>query len=69
MAECRTLSPPMTAADLARIYGVSIRTIRRWAARDKWRRQPGRPVIYYLADVEKTMRRRDSERLGRLLGR
>jgi len=41
----------MTAADLASIYRVSLRTIRRWAALDQWRRTTGRPVHYNIEDA------------------
>jgi uncharacterized protein YjcR len=48
----------MTAADLAAIYHVSIRTIRRWAADDRWQRKPGRPVLYSTSDASRSYHRR-----------
>lgn len=49
----------VTAADLARIYGVSVRTIRRWAHDDNWRRRrSGQTVIYNLTDFDRSWRKR-----------
>lgn len=56
----------MTAADLAAIYHVSIRTIRRWAAADHWQRTTTRPVRYNLHDVARTRRRHDALRQRQL---
>lgn len=47
-----------TAADLAAIYHVHLRTVRRWAARDHWRRTPTRPVRYNLTDADRSWRKR-----------
>jgi uncharacterized protein YjcR len=46
----------VTASDLAAIYGVSIRTVRRWAAQDHWRHK-GRPARYSITDADRTWRR------------
>lgn len=58
--------PYATMADLARVYGVHLRTVRRWAAQDGWRRTRGRPVTYSLADAQASYeRRRDHGRQKR----
>lgn len=46
--------PYLTMADIARVYGVSARTARRWAAHDRWRRTGTRPVRYSLADAQRS---------------
>ena len=49
----------MTAGDLARIYNVSVRTIRRWAHDDGWRRtRAGRVTTYSLTDADRSWRKR-----------
>ena len=45
-------APYLTMADIARLYRVHLRTVRRWAAEDRWRRTGTRPVRYALADAQ-----------------
>ena len=47
-----------TAADLARLYGVSKGTIQRWASQDHWRRQPTWPRKYAWEDAQASYERR-----------
>jgi len=51
----------VTAADLAAIYHVHIRTIRRWAAADNWRRTPTRPRRYNIHDAAASWQRRHGD--------
>jgi uncharacterized protein YjcR len=44
--------------DLMKLYGVSERTARRWAAEDSWRRTRTRPLRYSVADVQRSYDRR-----------
>ena len=57
----------MAMADLARVYQVHLRTARRWAAQDGWRRTTGRPVTYSLADAQRSYERRHHGRVERHL--
>ncbi len=50
--------PAATAADLAAQYHVTIRTTRRWASEDNWRRTITRPVRYSLDDADASYRKR-----------
>lgn len=47
-----------TARDIARIYGVPLGTVYRWASEDRWRRTERRPVRYHWDDVEKSREQR-----------
>lgn len=47
-------SPYLPLADLARTYGVTPRTARRWARADNWRRKGTRPVRWSLADAQRS---------------
>lgn len=53
-------------ADIAKIYRVHLRTVRRWAAADNWRTMGARPKLYSLDDAQKSYeRRRDHGRQKR----
>ena len=47
-----------TAADLARLYGVSKGTIYAWASTDRWRRTRRRPKRYAWEDAQASYERR-----------
>jgi uncharacterized protein YjcR len=57
-------TPWLTGSDLAKVYGVTLRTIRRWAAEDHWRTPSGR---YSLYDADKSYRKRHGDRVTALL--
>ena len=56
-----------TAADLARLYGVTRRTILRWARDDHWRRTAKRPVRYQWEDAQDSYEKRHVNRIQRHL--
>jgi len=58
-----------TLADICRIYRVSERTARRWAAADCWRRVASKPARYSLADVHASYDARYGRRVQRHLER
>lgn len=45
-------SPYLTMGDIAKLYHVSPRTARRWAAHDHWRRRGTRPIRYSITDAQ-----------------
>lgn len=47
-----------TAADLARLYGVSKGTVYAWASLDGWRRKGSRPKRYSWDDAQTSYERR-----------
>ena len=47
-----------TAADLARLYGVSKGTIYAWASQDHWRRTRRNPKKYHWEDAQTTYEKR-----------
>ena len=62
-------APYLTMADIARLYRVHLRTARRWAAEDRWRRTGTRPVRYHLGDVQVSYETRHTGRIERHLSR
>ena len=60
-------APYLTMADIARLYRVHLRTVRRWAAEDRWRRTGTRPVRYALADAQVSYEQRHTGRIERHL--
>jgi uncharacterized protein YjcR len=58
-----------TLADICRVYRVSERTARRWAAADGWRRVASKPARYSLADVQASYDSRYGRRVQRHLER
>jgi uncharacterized protein YjcR len=59
--------PYLAMADLAKLYRVHPRTVRRWAAEDRWRRTGTRPVQYSLADAQRSYEARHTMRIERHL--
>lgn len=51
----------VTAADLARIYGVATGTIYRWASQDRWHRTQTWPRRYSRDDAQASYGRRHSD--------
>lgn len=49
--------PYLTMADICAIWHIPLRTARRRAQHDKWRRTSGRPRRYNTADVEASLGR------------
>lgn len=45
-------------SDIAAVYGVHLRTARRWASTDKWRRTTGSPVTYSMTDAQRSYEQR-----------
>lgn len=45
----------LTAAEIVVLYRVPVGTVYWLAHRDRWRRIPGRPVLYDAGDVDDTM--------------
>jgi hypothetical protein len=58
-----------TMAGICRIYRVSERTGRRWAAADSWRRVASSPAKYALADAQASYDARYGKRVQRHLER
>ena len=58
-------APYLTMTDIAKVYAVHLRTARRWAAADEWRRTTGKPALYSLADAQQSYERRHT-RPGRV---
>ena len=54
-------------ADIAAVYCVSPSTARKWAAADRWRRKGTRPVLYSLADAQRSFEARHHGRVVRHL--
>ncbi|GGV34120.1 hypothetical protein GCM10010182_67470 [Actinomadura cremea] len=53
-----------TATDLARIYGVALGTIYRWASQDQWDRTRYRPIRYRHSDAERSYLRRHTDNVN-----
>lgn len=54
-------------ADLASVYAIHLRTARRWAAEDHWRRTGTMPVRYSLADAQQSYEQRHHGRVAKHL--
>ncbi len=59
----------ITAKDAARLYSVSVPTIRRWASEDHWRRKDTRPRAYCWRDVQCSYEARHTRVRQHLLSR
>ena len=59
--------PYLSLPDIAKLYNVSPRTARRWAAHDRWRRKGSRPVRYSVTDAQASYDRHKHGRVARHL--